>query len=271
MLILVVRRNGSDMHDYMNELRELLARTEMCHDKTFTYYHKDEIYVEDVKILFKTAACGINHFLGLKPDYYHINGLSFASVLSGELYERGAKRLTTIGDIVNIIVKHLKEKEKKPMTKPVTNFEFYKDEIKELATKKNHCGIAIVNEKPVKCGLVRCADCKLDDPTDHSCRRDILFNWLYEEHKEMPTISAAERKFLELLRPDYYIARNGDNLLYVMVDRPVKAISTLKWEPAWSCSYNIHPGYLDGVNFNFIKWEDEEPWKVEDLLKLEVK
>lgn len=260
MMILVIRRNARDMFDYMNELRELLARTEMCHDKIQQYYSRDELIVGDVKIRFMTGSCGINTFIGLKPDYYHINGLTFGSILSAELIERGAKRLYTISDIANTISKHLTEKEKKPMT----NFEFYKDKLKDIGIGYN--GLAVTKKGPAKCADTMCGSCQFHNASGSRCNSSAISDWLYSEHVELPTITAAERKFLELLKPDYYIARNEDGILNVFVDRPMKDLNHSKWEAAWSQPYNIHPGYLDGVNFNFIKWEDKEPWQVKDLL-----
>ena len=41
----------------------------------------------------------------------------------------------------------------------------------------------------------------------------------------------------------------------------------------WISDYACHdmPKDMYGSMFDFIKWEDEEPWSVEDLKKLEVK
>ena len=37
------------------------------------------------------------------------------------------------------------------------------------------------------------------------------------------------------------------------------------------CDYYYISNNLFGNMFDFIKWEDEEPWSIEDLKKLEVK
>ena len=68
------------------------------------------------------------------------------------------------------------------------------------------------------------------------------------------------KNFLNLLLPkSKYIARDRNNKLYVYTEKPVR----------WSC-YQISADIFGDI-FSFIKWEDEEPWGIEDLKKLEVK
>lgn len=75
------------------------------------------------------------------------------------------------------------------------------------------------------------------------------------------------KNFLNLLLPkSKYIARDRNNKLYVYTEKPVR----------WSCYWSLRGSYqisadIFGDIFSFIKWEDEEPWGIEDLKKLEVK
>lgn len=74
-----------------------------------------------------------------------------------------------------------------------------------------------------------------------------------------------------MILPKYkYIARDNDtNKLFLYIDRPSKHFTY--WLPELEDSaYELLYRPLD-IKFNFIKWEDEEPWSIEDLKKLEVK
>ena len=87
-----------------------------------------------------------------------------------------------------------------------------------------------------------------------------------------PTLNERERKFLELLRPNFYIARDKKGGLYAYSDEPTKCNQEWKvnngnyhWLNLTTNSY-MH----SSIKFDFITWDDEEPWKIEDLLKLDV-
>ena len=97
-------------------------------------------------------------------------------------------------------------------------------------------------------------------------RLDIMRVYRYPVWKrEEPTITADEKIILRNVDSKYkYIARDNNAGLYVYCERPEKRYCY--W---WSSdSGNISSfGHL----FKMVKWEDEEPWKIEDLLKLDVK
>ena len=85
--------------------------------------------------------------------------------------------------------------------------------------------------------------------------------WEREELK----ITNAEKTILSNLDPDFkYIARDKSDVLYVYKYKPNKTIWS--WEET---RYDI----LNVFNhmFAMVKWEDEDPWLIEDLLKLPVK
>ena len=99
---------------------------------------------------------------------------------------------------------------------------------------------------------------------------DRLREWAESEYVEKkPTITSREKNFLDtlLLLSNCYIARDEDNSLYVYYDKPIRS------NKLWISDYAYHdlPKDMYGSMFDFIKWEDEEPWSVEDLKKLEVK
>ena len=86
--------------------------------------------------------------------------------------------------------------------------------------------------------------------------------------REEPTITNAEKVLLENVEKKYrYIARDHGSTLFLFGEKPIKE----KWmwvrtPDSYTSSFTIY-SHL----FPMIKWEDEEPWAIEDLLKLPVK
>lgn len=137
----------------------------------------------------------------------------------------------------------------------MTNFERYKDEILNIAK------IGLV--KITKSGEIttcsgKCNDCILYPEEVKECRNELI-EWLYAEVK--PNLTAKERTFCEIFTKGY-IARDEDGDLYVYANEP------LKEEVEWNA--DIDSIHLNDEYFPFIKWEDEKPWSIEELLKLEV-
>lgn len=149
-----------------------------------------------------------------------------------------------------------------------TNFEFYKDKILNEFIKEYqmHCfalAMEIVTgvEFHIGCECGKCSSCE-----------KIVFEWLYAEHIEQPKLTKRERAFCEAVQVGW-IARDECGELYWYGDksgpkkdgdhwvRLHKNVGDLK-----ACSI-IHKSW---EIFDFIKWEDEKPWAVTDLLKLEV-
>lgn len=137
-----------------------------------------------------------------------------------------------------------------------TNFEFYKNEILEISGNKME--IAVVNNRPVPCEEVDCTACDFRD----GCGEWDVVAWLYAEHIEQPKLTKRERAFCEAVQTGW-IAMDEDNALYWYSDTPEKH------NEAWGGRHYTKISYMN-LGFSFIKWEDEKPWAVEDLLKLEV-
>ena len=83
--------------------------------------------------------------------------------------------------------------------------------------------------------------------------------------REEPTITADEKAILRNINPKYkYIVRDNDGRLHVYEEKPEKD------ECEW-----LAPSYVGLLAFShlfpMVKWEDEAPWFIEDLLKLPVK
>lgn len=90
---------------------------------------------------------------------------------------------------------------------------------------------------------------------DYTCSK------LLWERKEKPKLNEDEKAILKVLLNEKYkwIARDKNDWLYVYASKPKKGITI--WE-------NTGSPMMPFVHlFNFIKWEDEEPYLIEDLLK----
>ena len=84
--------------------------------------------------------------------------------------------------------------------------------------------------------------------------------------REDPTITEDEKTILRNLLGKYeWIARDESGVLYIYHNKPKKKEFTWVVESGSRC--------LDLFDhlFKIVQWEDDEPWKVEDLLKLDVK
>lgn len=142
------------------------------------------------------------------------------------------------------------------------NFEFYKDEIKAL---DYDFAVEEKSGEVIPCGGVNCFEC-LFHSEDGECANDII-KWLYEEHIEKPKLTPTERKLCEILQYKY-IARDCEGGLWAFENRPCKDKEEGVWENTNFCSWvDCH---MFNCNFSFIKWENDEAWAVEELLKLEV-
>lgn len=146
----------------------------------------------------------------------------------------------------------------------MTNFEKYKDEILEITNKGND--IASIEGKIIECKVDGCENCDFNSERRYgiSCNARML-SWLYEEAK--PTLTPEERVFCEVVSKGCITRNDAKDLCYWHGGRkPEKYINHNEWRGRAGV-YCI--GLKDDL-FPFVTWEDEEPWNVEDLLKLEV-
>lgn len=87
----------------------------------------------------------------------------------------------------------------------------------------------------------------------------------HEEYIEKPKISRSDRTFLDYIPDDYkYMARDEDGMLFTYKERPRRR------SEVWIYDSELFEIYKAKVRFPMVKWEDSEPWLIEDLKKLEV-
>lgn len=150
----------------------------------------------------------------------------------------------------------------------MTNFEYYAEDIKAVgyyfAIKKDG--------EFVSCLEITCGSCIFCEDSENCTYEKI--KWLYEEYKEhieQPKLTQNERKLCEILQNDYYVARDKSGTIYVYAKKPHKKEKCNQWFAPYDEYYVPFSDYVfKDCNFSFIKWEDEEPWAISDLLKLEV-
>lgn len=86
-------------------------------------------------------------------------------------------------------------------------------------------------------------------------------NWLKAEHKENPKLSDAERVILENIDKEYkWIVREKCGRLFLQTDMQ----KPYKDDEGWH-GYGVELDFFDHL-FQFIKWEDTEPYNIEELL-----
>lgn len=140
----------------------------------------------------------------------------------------------------------------------MTNYERFKEELIAILEKSE---IGVVNGKPEHYCQGMCKNCEFGKGTK-TCREDRL-NWLYSQYIEKPKLTQREWYLCKAIETGW-IARDENGLLYRFEEKPSKS-GEIWFHPGIMLSLRIVPDC-----FEFIQWQDEEPWSVEHLLKLEV-
>lgn len=139
------------------------------------------------------------------------------------------------------------------------NWEKYEEEIKELGL---NFAVLKHSNKVVDCAIESppsCEEC-LFYAGNYSCDKEKV-NWLYSEYKEPVVLTDDERKLCELLEGGW-IARDANGNLYYFRTKPQKGVHV--WHV---CGVEVILDVFPQCKFDFIKWEDDEPWNVEELVK----
>lgn len=131
------------------------------------------------------------------------------------------------------------------------NWEFYEKEL-----KRYNLGFAMKGNQIYNCAKVSCCECDFD--MGESCICDTAkVRWLYQEHKEPIVLTEDEKALCKLLGRGWIARDNDDNLYWYEIKPKKKNFS------AWLASSRMCIGIVfSQCKFNFIKWEDEEPWEV---------
>ena len=142
------------------------------------------------------------------------------------------------------------------------NKEKYAKEIIEIAC--SGCSIAIIKKsgRIVPCNGDICGLCLF---RGYDCEENTR-EWAESEYIEKQVISKRDRTFLDYLEDYKYIARDSGGILYAYTSIPIKRLACVCWETGddWKSLRRLE------IDFPMVKWSDAEPWKIEDLKKLEV-
>lgn len=145
------------------------------------------------------------------------------------------------------------------------NAERFKEEILNIVNDDFSLAVNKNNPNEVcKCGSFPCTVCMFSKLKDGKvrCTRNKV-NWLLAEYKEPVKVSSLEHELLKFWdNEDFkYIARDSGGTVFLYREKPSK--KTKIW-----ASIHSHR-ILDDFNerFQFIKWEDEEPTSIKDVLK----
>lgn len=118
--------------------------------------------------------------------------------------------------------------------------------------------------KVVSCDCIICGNCLFDGKHGCNSRRR---EWAESEYVKPFVISKSDRMFLDYIKEEYKcIARDKNGELFLYRLTPYKEEGLLNWIGR-NCSC-LHLKY--NVDFPMVKWEDSEPWLIDDLKKLEV-
>lgn len=130
-----------------------------------------------------------------------------------------------------------------------TNYEQYKDEIIEAMVKGKSCGFICKYILKTNCNGYRCSTCTSKAK-----------EWFYSEYKGPIRLSETGYHILKGLDERFkYITRDGLGFIQIHTIEPYK--EEIKWDSndeIWGIPYT----HL----FQFIKWEDEEPYEIAKLI-----
>ena len=139
----------------------------------------------------------------------------------------------------------------------MTNYEKYKDKIENHVKNHNssvNCFIAFLRNETQKCTISDCNNCILKN-----------LDFLFSEYKEPIKLTLHEKCILESLDKEYeWIVRGKNDMLYLFENKPSKGNIGF-----WYCSKesNGKDLYFFDHLFKFIKWEDEEPRNIQELIE----
>ena len=145
------------------------------------------------------------------------------------------------------------------------NKEKYTKEIVDIVCDDVSFGVDKRTGSPMSCRELYCGKCLLNEMNRYACY-DSRKEWADSEYVERPVISKSDRTFLDYIDSDLkYIVRDKSGILYAYEYIPHK------FKNMWiSDSGTINPFIRFCVRFPMIKWENDKPWSIKDLKKLEV-
>lgn len=151
------------------------------------------------------------------------------------------------------------------------NKEKFAKEIFNIACSGDSIAITMTTNEIVSCKSIECGKCIFKVEEHEECS-DKIKKWCESEYIEKPTLTKNEKSYLDILLDNFkYIARDEDGILAAFTTCPVKDSDSWHNYKNKGVYCIVTTKIFKNVTFDFIKWEDKEPWCIEDLKKLEVK
>lgn len=114
----------------------------------------------------------------------------------------------------------------------------------------------------VECLCELCENCSFTKVMKNNCcELSCCANKLLEKYQEPRKLNKREHGLCEYLESGW-LARDEEDSLWWFKEKPTKYDNRV-----WGFN---HLMYVENELFNFIKWEDDEPYSVEEMLKWEV-
>ncbi len=148
------------------------------------------------------------------------------------------------------------------------NIEKYSKEILEYAGSVNdRIAVRKSTGEPCSCSddTLKCEDCIRY--VNNCCEDELLHKWAMAEYVGPVNISESDRAFLDYINPNQkYIARDMNGGMVAYKSKPYKCIDC--WDDDdFDCAVVLT---MFDIEMPMVKWSDDEPWKIDDLKKLEV-
>lgn len=143
------------------------------------------------------------------------------------------------------------------------NLEKWEKEILTLLSKTDSnfsAGIAVEKGVPILCKTINCETCDFNKD-DGSCET-ALIKWFYSEYVPPKKLNYQQRMFCELVKTGW-LARGANGILRLYKNKPKKIGNV------WAEVFDATAAWWTGstiVDFDFIKWTDQEPYSIEQML-----
>lgn len=148
------------------------------------------------------------------------------------------------------------------------NAEKHKDQLLKFI-EENHDSLFGLdkNSEPISCAVSRCNNCQFGFKKNkyvegYSCSAARM-KWLLSEYKEPIKLSRLEHDILKhLLEKARYrfIVRERNGIIYIYKSNPKKEADS------WRSLSSEHELGLFNSLFEFVKWEDENPTSIKEVL-----
>lgn len=144
------------------------------------------------------------------------------------------------------------------------NAEKYKKELLDITEGGYYFAVSKDRQNTaISCAGFKCANCIFDEGDDCGCNFPRM-KWLLSEYKEPVKVSGLEHELLKFWYESgccyRYIARDSSGNLFLYVRRPTKKAevwASIEWHKFISDFNDL---------FKFVKWEDEEPTSIKEVL-----